>query len=206
MKRLPLIFVFLLVIQGLAGCDSKPAETKDRLTPEAMGQMVEGPIAMVHDEGLSSGERAFQRLLEEYVDRYGASSVQVADLLTAFGIGLYVQGYNDENPAESQASVKYLREAVPHYRQAFGAKHPEVAVALHSLADAEIKLNGHLTPEAEAALNEALQIRRTALGPQNPETRATARRLARAKGIDCRSDPVNSAGRALCEAAAAVSQ
>jgi hypothetical protein len=166
--------------------------------------MVERPIAMVHDQGLSSGEEAFEKLLGAYVDRYGADSVQVADLLTAFGVGLFSQGFDDDNRAESDASLKYLREAVPHYRKAFGPEHPEVAVALHSLADAEISLKGRLTPAAEAALTEALQIRRAALGPNDPETRATARRLARASGIDCGSAPVDSAARAICQAEATV--
>lgn len=191
---------------GVAGCQQAPPETKDRLTPEAMKAMVEEPISTVHQQGLARGAQQFAHLLATTEARYGPDSVQVADLLTAFGVGLYSQGYDDDNRVESEASLKYLREAVPHYRKAFNPQHPEVAVALHSLADAEISLTGHLTPEAEAALDEALRIRRAALGPNNPETRATARRLTRASGINCSSDRVDSAARALCEAGATDSE
>ena len=88
--------------------------------------------------------------------------------------------------------MNYLRQAIPHYRKAFGPEHPEVAVALHSFADADVGLNkGRLTPEAEGALEAALRSRRATRGPDNRETRATEKRLARLrKGLG--PEPVRS--------------
>jgi hypothetical protein len=193
------------IAAALGGCENHVPETKDRLSPKAMEQLVREPIAAVRKEGLSSGQAKFHQQLVIDGARYGPDSVQVADLLTAFGVELYSVGFEDDNEAASEASVNYLREAIPHYRKAFGAEHPEVAVALHSFADADISLHGgRLTPAAEAALTEALRIRRSSLGPDNPETRATEVRLAHArKNFD--SQPFNSAKRALDAAADAVS-
>lgn len=190
---------------ALGGCEKHPHETKDRLTPEVMEQMVKEPIAAVRKRGLASGQARFEQLLAADEARYGRNSVQVADLLTAFGVELYSEGFEDDNQAASQASLNYLREAIPHYRKAFSPEHPEVAVALHSFADADISLHGgRLTPEAETALEEALRIRRAALGPDDPETRATEIKLAHARRKS-RSEPFNSAASALDAAEDAVS-
>jgi hypothetical protein len=141
--------------------------------------MVAEPIAAVRKQGLASGRATFEHVLAATEGRYGRDSVQAADLLEAFGVELYTLGSEDGDQGSSQASLTYLREAILHYRKAFGPEHPEVAVALHSFADADIGLNGdRLTPEAQAALEEALRIRRGRLGPDNPETRATEVRLA----------------------------
>ncbi|HEY1607264.1 MAG TPA: tetratricopeptide repeat protein [Allosphingosinicella sp.] len=197
MQRLAFAAGLALVAAALAGCQKHIPETKDRLTPMAMEQMVEEPIAAVRNQGLASGQAKFEQLLVADEQRYGRDSVQVADLLTAFGVELYSLGFENDNQADSQASLNYLREAIPHYRKAFGPEHPEVAVALHSFADADINLNGgRLTPQAEGALEEALRIRRAALGPDNPETRATEARLARARK-HLGSEPLNSAASAL---------
>lgn len=191
------VAVLLAVTVYAAWPAAPPPETKDRLTSEAMEQMVAGPMAVVRKDGLASGRARFEQLLAAKEARYGRDSVQVADLITAFGVELYLDEMTTEDPAELQASRDYLRDAIPRYRKAFGPNSPEVAVALHSFADADISLHGkRLTPEAEAALREALRIRRAALGPDDRETRATEDRLARAKR-DAPAWPPNSAGSAL---------
>ncbi len=77
-----------------------------------------------------------------------------------------------------------------------------MAVALHSFADADIELHGgRRTPKAEAALREALRIRRAALGPDNVETRATEGRLALVTGAgEAKWKKGDEADRALDEA------
>lgn len=184
---------------GLSGCERKISYSKGRLTPEAIQQTVEGPIAVVRQKSLTDGIKAFNELRAAKEARYGKGSAQVADLFEAFGVQLFSVGFEDGQQAALPVSVDYLREAIPRYREAFGPKHPEVAVALHSLADAEIQLNGgQATPEAQASLEEAVQIRRIALGTGDPETVAAEAALARAQkkraGI---RRPVDSAGEAV---------
>ena len=153
-------------------------ETKDRLSPEAMEQLVEEPMTAVRERGLAAGETEFSRLRSIADARYGSNSVRIADLRTAFGVELYYEGRTADDPALLRAARRHLHEAIASYRTAFGPDHPEVAVALHSFADIDIELHGgHATPQAKDALREALQIRRAALGLRNHETLATERRL-----------------------------
>jgi hypothetical protein len=89
-----------------------------------------------------------------------------------------------------------LFTTVALYRGAFGPASPEVAVALHTFADVELKLHDErVTPAARAALEEAIRIRRAALGPDNPETLAAEERLGgirfSSKGSPDERDPVN---------------
>lgn len=166
-----------LVATMTGGCEHAE-ETKDRLTAEAMQQMVEKPLADMDKLGLSKGIATFEQLLATQEVQFGTDSVQVADLITAFGLGLYKRHF-DSDEAVSTASLRYLRLAIPHYRKAFGPEHPEVAVALHTFADADVAIHdGRFTPNAKSALEEALRIRRATLGPDNIETRATVDRLA----------------------------
>jgi len=201
-----LLAVLLAVTVYVAWPAGPPPETKDRLSPEAIEQMVERPMAAVRHKGLPSGVAMFERQLNLDRSQCGSGSVRVADLLTAFGVELYIEGSATENEAEMRAARDYLRDAIPVYRKAFGPGSPEVAVALHSFADADIAIHDNrLTPEAEAALVEALRIRRAALGLDNRETRATEARLAHARARKVASSlPANSAGRVLEEVEDAV--
>jgi hypothetical protein len=184
LSRMNVLRMILLVALAIAVCitaylvwqDWRP-ETKSRLTNAAMEQLVEDPIAVAREGGLAAGEEAFERLRERTERQYGSGSVQVADLREAFGVELYVAWEEMDDRAFLAASREHLRAAVPAYRRAFGADDPEVAVALHTFADVEIKLHDGPTPEAEAALREALRIRRDSLGWWNRETRATEERL-----------------------------
>lgn len=176
-------------------------ETKDRLTPEAMERLVEQPMETVREHGLAPGEAEFGRLRETAQARFGINSVEVADLLTAFGVELYKEWSATDDRALLQASRGYLQSAISGYRAAFGPDHPEVAVALHSFADVDIELHGGRSPAAEAALGEALRIRRAALGPRNHETRATEMRLASLGNLEVGDwNTANAASRALEQA------
>jgi len=162
-----------------------------------MEEMVKDPIAVVRTQGLAAGRARFGQLLAADEARYGANSVKVADLLTSFGVGLYMDGFTTEDQTEREASLDYLRDAIPRYRRAFGPQHPEVAVALHSFADADLALHDkHLTSESEQALEEALRIRCVALGSNNEETRATEVALMHAR-LDSIHFPRNSPGPGL---------
>lgn len=193
-----LFFLFALIGSVLGGCAS-PKETKDRISAEALERLVADPLAIVRQSGLASGEAKFAQLLATNEARYGKDSMQVADLLMAFGVGLHKQrhpedaefgldedGFPKADPAITKASVHYLRLAIPRYRAAFGPMHPEVALALHTFADGDLLMrNQRLSPEARSALIEALRIRRFALGPENIETLATEDKLT-ALGVEAR--------------------
>lgn len=171
---LVLLFAGTLILQGL------PGETKDRLPPELLAEMVEGPMAAVRGRGLAEGDAAFERLVaSERSDR-----VRIADLTMAYGVELYNEWWETkENRALLQASRERIRSSVPLYRAAFGPAHPEVALALNSFADVEAELNGETSAQAEAALREALKIRSDALGPNHKETIATERDLENIQAV-----------------------
>ena len=173
MRRASKLLLTLVAALSLTGwrCDQllDPPETKDRLSPAAMAEMIARPIAAVRERGLAAGEAEFERLLL----RETGNGVKIADLHTAFGVGLYEEWLITHHRPLLVAARDRMRKAVSAYRQAFGAKHPEVAVALHSFADIDVILNDERpTPEAVAAMREALTIRRDALGPHNAETKA----------------------------------
>jgi hypothetical protein len=162
--------------------------TKDRLTQEHMEELVASAMALVRGKDLAGARREFDRLMASAVGRYGGRSIEVADLLTAFGVLVYEDGRISENDETKRASIPYLRRAVDAYRFAFGSQHPEVAVALHSLADVEIELDPENPPAAaEAALEEAYAIRLRALGPTNAETLDVLLRLANIRSVPNRT-------------------
>jgi hypothetical protein len=163
----------VLLVAGTLVVQGWPRETKDRFPPEAMARMVEGPMSAVRKHGLAEGEAAFERLLAVE----GSNRVRIADLHMAYGVELYNERIRKDDPVLLKASRDRIRASIPLYRAAFGSTHPEVALALNSFADVEIELNGEDSPQAEAALREALRIRRATLGDVNAETLATEKRL-----------------------------
>ena len=168
---LVLLLAVTLVVKGW------PGETKDRLPSEAMVRMVEGPLSAVRERGLPAGDAAFERLLADKKARDASNRVLLADLYMAYGLALYMEWTEKDDPALLQASRDRIGASVSLYRAAFGSDHPEVALALNSFADVEIELNGDKSLQARAALEEALQIRRATLGAVNSETLATEARL-----------------------------
>ena len=173
----------------------------DRLTQERMAELVAGPMAIVERRGLQAGKAAFDRVLAAMRARPGVRSVQVADLLTAFGVGLYNFGMERNDQPIKEAAIPYLEAAIPAYRGAFGDDHPEVAVALNSYADAQWQLHQDNPPEGvDASREEAHRIQSAASGPRSIHALATLRYLAVLKGHPSRTrgDP------ARIEAAAAL--
>jgi len=194
-KMLSACAAFLLTTApaGAAGQDgdaapaAEPSETKDRLSPGRMDALVRAPMSIVETGGLPAGKAAFERLIAAARAEHGERSVEIADLLTAFGVGLYVFGSLGD-PRIREESIPYLEAAVPAYRAAFGDAHPEVAVALHSYADVQLALHEDDPPQsAETALDEAYRIRLSALGPANVETLSSLRYLARLRGLPSRT-------------------
>lgn len=174
----------------LVSCE--PPETKDRLSPEVLEQLVEEPLDELRANGFPAGQAKFEQLRRMNEALHGPKSARVADLLMAFGVQLYMESYGaSDERAMLLASRDYLKAAIPAYRAAFGENHPEVAVALHSFADVEVVVNNdRLTREAEAALEEALRIRSEGLGPENHETLATKERLSSLRaGIGSEKSP-----------------
>lgn len=181
MKTIRAVLLALPIALGMCSADvrARPPETGDRLDREAMERLSEGPIAAVREQGLAAGQAHFDRLLAAQAAHAGPSSVEVADLLMAFGVGLHWAWMDTREPAMLQASRDRIHESIAAYRAAFGRRHPMVAVALHTFADVDILLHDRkATPQAMAALEEALQIRRAKLGPRNHETVATEERIA----------------------------
>lgn len=173
--------------------------TKDRLSEERMAELVAGPMALVRNGRVGAAERAFEGIVQATGRRHGNGSVDVADRLTAFGVLIYIEGLEGGDDEMRRRSLPYLQRAVEAYRAAFGPSHPEVAVALNSYADVQTALNpDDPPPSAEAALEEAYNIRLSSFGPSNPETLASLLGLAEFRSAPSRTggDPARIAAAA----------
>jgi hypothetical protein len=141
-----------------------------------MAAMVAGPIAKRSAGDVAGAERDFDALLASRTKEYGASSLEVADTLSSFGVTLYSNDFKSD-------ALPYLRKAPLAYKAHFGPDHPEVALAYCDLATAEKELFGKkIVEEEDAAFEECLRIRLKTLGPDNAETALVMGDVARMKG------------------------
>jgi hypothetical protein len=156
-------------------------ETKDRLSPENRRAIIEVPSGLIEAGDLERGQQAFEALLDRIRTERGAESVAAADALSAFGVELY-------GLQRGAMSLPYLRRAVVAYRSAFGADHPEVALALNDLADVMLQVDpDDASPELLATVQECLRIRTKTLGLGNPETAMTYIVLGKVEGLPART-------------------
>jgi tetratricopeptide (TPR) repeat protein len=150
---------------------------RGRLDRDRMDALIERPRALFEAGDVRGAIAALDEMIAQATAAHGARSVEVADLLTASGVELTVQGPVQDNPDLWALSLTYLERAIPVYRAAFGPDHPEVAIALHSWADVERRVHPDAPAAAEAALAEAYRIRLAALGAHDRETIWTLLRL-----------------------------
>lgn len=158
--------------QSPAACDY----VMNRLSPERIDALVARPQALLEAGDLDGARRLVDQMLTRTRAQHGDNSVEAADLLMAFGVVLHVEGEarEDEGAEVRALAGTYVKRSIPVYRAAFGANHPEVAVALNSHADV-LRLAAPDDPPAaaEAALEEAYRIRLECLGPSHSETIGT---------------------------------
>jgi tetratricopeptide (TPR) repeat protein len=163
-------------IVSLAG-EQRPRETKDRVPPEQMQDMVAGPLALLRAGRAAEADAAARRLVDAAEAR--GDKVRVADLLTSYGVQRYSEGDADLGQDTRSTALPWLREAVAAARRAWGPDHAETALALNDLADVLREIAPDAPGiEAEQALRQAYGIRLRALGPANAETLTTASVLA----------------------------
>ena len=93
------------------GPQAEAPETKDRLSPELMDQLVERPMWLLRHKGLAEAQKAFEELVAAAVKAHGKGSVREADLLESFGVQLYGAAHG-EGPIR-KAALAYLERAVP---------------------------------------------------------------------------------------------
>jgi tetratricopeptide (TPR) repeat protein len=195
-KLLGACAAFLLAIVPVAvtgqGGDAAPAGeaavTQDRISLDQLAELVSVPMSLVEKEGLPAAQAAFERLLAAARAGHGERSIEVADLFTAFGVGLYGFGQDSDDRRIKEEALRYLEAAIAAYRTAPGDTRLDLATALNSYADAQMGLDEDDPPEsAETALDEAYRIRLAALGPDNVVTLASLRYLARARGHPSRT-------------------
>lgn len=175
------LFVLAVAAAALAACQTGPAGRgydPDRLPADRLPPLVERPIAQIEAGDLAGGIATFEAMAEAARRRGGGHSLREADLLIAFGAQLHGEAQNNGDRTYSERALTYLERATEAYRAVFGADHPEVATALNSWADVESQLRPHAPAAAEAALEEALRIRRAALGAANKESLWTGIYLA----------------------------
>lgn len=173
------------VWRDLPFADPAPEE---RLSYEEMSGLVVQPLGQVQAGDIEGGRRTFERMIRAAQARHGRNAIEVADLLTSFGVLLYQQ---DEAilPGAAPLAPVYLRRAVPVYRAALGPNHPEVATALNSYADVLRLAHPENPPvEAERALAEAYRIRLRSRGPSHAETLWTILYLADIRGLPSRTE------------------
>lgn len=158
-------------------------ETKDRLGPDALHALVREPAKSVAAGDLAAAERKLEKLVARLRARHGAEAIIVADTFSAFAVALY-------ETDNRQQSLTYFHRAADAYRAALGPDHPEVAVALHDIANVQLQIAPDAAPpELISLVEEALRIRRNSLGLNNAETAVTYVLLGRLKGIAAGGDP-----------------
>jgi hypothetical protein len=192
MRRLVLILLALVAIGAgvVTAIDlSKPpppergGETRDRVNSDRLRRQLKPALDRLLKNDVPGAEKAFAAELGRVQARKGTKSVETADLLNVFGNAL--AEYRRE-----KAALPYLRRAVATYRVVFGPESPQVAVALGDLAQALYDVDQEASPpELVAALEEALRIRRKALGMDNAETAQSYAHLGQVRGL-----PVNTRG------------
>jgi len=187
MKLIVALVLSMAMLAGAAPPETAPKTapvvlTKDRNTPEALAAMVAGPIALMEEGDTAGGLKAFEDLVVEKGKRHGENSIEVADLLAAFGIALHDR---DDVPL----ATSYLRRAAAVMKAVYGPRHPEVALAITDIAMAQWTDPGVPPPlEVDEALREAYDIRLATLGPDHPETAWNLGRLATLAGLPSRID------------------
>jgi tetratricopeptide (TPR) repeat protein len=154
-----------------------PEETKDRLNLDAFKLLLASPLAAATAGDTATADREMTVILADTDAKAGPHSLRHADILSAFGVELYKADHEN-------AALPYLERAVDAYRQALGPDSPEVAVALHDVANLRLDLQPDAAPpELIATVREALRIRRLKLGENNAETAVTYVLLGRILGF-----------------------
>lgn len=166
----------------------RPSETKDRLSNDALRELVKRPLEDFMSGDTPGGERDFEAQFEDCVRARGPSSVEAADLLSGMGVSLYIAASDADNEILKRESLIYLRRAIDAKKAAFGPDHPEVALSLNDYAMVEINLDpANPAADTEATLREAYRIRLASLGPLNGETVNALALLAQVMGLPSRT-------------------
>lgn len=122
------------------------------------------PLEAAYSENNNAeADRLVAELESQFRSTYGEDSTPYAEVRTYAALRLY-----DDDKVED--SLPVFRDALAHYRAALG-RHPDVALALHTYADALVEAHGDAAaPEAESLYREAYAIRLASLGPAHIET------------------------------------
>jgi hypothetical protein len=180
---LMLLLIFLAAVYAFEHIPfPPPPETKDRVPPDRMEQLVGAPMALVRQGKRSAADALFRAQLARAAAT-DPSHRDEADLLTAYGVLLYTEGLQDTAQDElRRAAIPWLRQAVAATRAAWGPRHPETALALQDLGDALRGLDpDHIPAEAEQAIAAAYAIRLATLGAEDRETKASLQALGQVR-------------------------
>lgn len=146
---------------------------------EALERAVVWPQDALDKDDLPEAERRMDELLA----RAGDDHARRHHLMTAWAIQLILHSPDKDGP------LLWLRRANEEARAAYPGSRL-LAMALGDYGHFEVQhFGGTASPEAEAALVEALDIQLRLLGPRHPETLATSAVLGQLRG-----DPVRTGG------------
>lgn len=146
---------------------------------EALERAVRGPREALDKGDLAVAEQRLGRLLDNAAD----DPAERVRLMTAWAIALIVHHSDKGDP------LPWLRLAAREAATAYPADSRLRAMALSDYGAFEVEeLGAETTPEAEAALVEALGIQRRRLGPGHVEALATTVTLGRLHGHPGRTE------------------
>ena len=169
---------------SVAAPQPEPPAPESRVSPDQFRAMVAGPNELMERGDLAGATAAFDRLLPQVAARHGPHSIEVADRLMAFGLILFMSDVDEAK----RLSLDYFRRAIPAHRTAFGAGHPEVALAIGTYADAALQLSPDDPPaDLDAALNEEYRIRVATRGSTDGVTMLTLLNIAEVRGTRSRT-------------------
>jgi len=162
--------------------DASSAPTKSRLSDAQFADLTAQPAAELQAGDIEKAKADFEVLLQSREGPDHESQVRYGDTLESFGVAMFMAD-------QKEASLAYLERGISAFRRAFGPRHPEVAVALNSWADAAKEISPESPPTGtDEAYEEAYEIRLASLGPSDPETLSNLVELANLKGLPARTN------------------
>lgn len=165
-------FIWIAAALGLMLPVDAVAQTRPVSIPPAAEKEIERLRAVQEGGDALEARKLATQLERTFESRYGKDSPAYAEAVMFRALSIFYE--------DGPASLPVFRESLRRYEAALGPQHVDVALALHTLADALDETNGDSSlSEIEGLYRRAFDIRNSALGPQNATTASAALAVAR---------------------------
>lgn len=153
---------------------SAGAETKDRISAEELAGLVVKPSAQLEAGDIEGARASLAKLIDRSRRPNNRDTLRTADLYMAFGLAAYSLANESREPQMIEASIDAFEKAASSYEAVYGPLHPEVSLAMTTLADGLNSLVGEESiPRQIGLVRKVLAVRRARLGATHIETLAS---------------------------------